>query len=435
MVKVSVIIPCYKTEKWLPACLDSVLAQTLNEIEVICIDDASPDGCAQIMDGYAERDPRVKTIHLPENHKQGYGRNRGMEIAQGEYIYLLDSDDMITPDALERLYALAEEERLDGVYFDAQIIYDNDELREKYPPGKRLRKGVYPDGTVTGLELFRRFREQKEWNVYVQAQFWRRAFLREHDIWFPEGIEHEDQLFGFMTITLAERVCYRRWPLFIRRYRPDSVMTKGYSWVNVHGYFVNLYRMADFIRKHEIEDPDVMEEIGHLIVHFKSLYDLVPHPEHPDRTFAAQGLETEFRLFEWFYKAESTAETEKREREELFWKPLTEYRDLTIYGTGKIADSVFRRLCAVGIQTDRFAVTDPKSAPAEFHARDVVAPEEIPVKERAAVLAALSREYHPEVAAVLDRLGVTYYLYAKGVLQGPFRRGVRDEDFSDHTGL
>ena len=101
MPRVSVVIPVYKVEKYLPACLDSVLSQSLQDIEVICIDDASPDRCPEMLDEYAGKDARVRVLHLPENHQQGYGRNRGTEMAKGKYVYFLDSDDMITPEAME----------------------------------------------------------------------------------------------------------------------------------------------------------------------------------------------------------------------------------------------------------------------------------------------------------------------------------------------
>ena len=100
-VIVSVVIPVYNVEQYLHACLNSVLAQTLQDIEVICVDDASPDSCPQILDEYAERDPRVTVIHLAKNSQQAFARNRGMEIAGGKYLYLLDSDDLIEPETLE----------------------------------------------------------------------------------------------------------------------------------------------------------------------------------------------------------------------------------------------------------------------------------------------------------------------------------------------
>ena len=108
MCKISILVPVYNVEKYLPACLDSVLSQSLKEIEVICIDDASPDRCGEILDAYAAKDSRVKVIHLPENHRQGYGRNRGLERASGTYCYFLDSDDTIVPEALEELADLAD---------------------------------------------------------------------------------------------------------------------------------------------------------------------------------------------------------------------------------------------------------------------------------------------------------------------------------------
>ena len=99
MPKVSVLVPVYNTEKYLPACLDSVLDQSLRDLEIICVDDCSPDRCGEIIDEYAARDARVKTIHLQENRRQGYGRNLGMNRATGKYLYFLDSDDTIVPTA------------------------------------------------------------------------------------------------------------------------------------------------------------------------------------------------------------------------------------------------------------------------------------------------------------------------------------------------
>ena len=120
MCNVSVIIPVYNVERYLPACLDSVLGQTLRDLEVICVDDCSPDRCGEILDRYPEFDDRVQVIHLQENRRQGFARNRGMERATGKYLYFLDSDDAIEPETLEELYELAERENLDAIFFDSR---------------------------------------------------------------------------------------------------------------------------------------------------------------------------------------------------------------------------------------------------------------------------------------------------------------------------
>ena len=141
MIKVSVVIPVYNVEKYLSECLDSVLGQTLREIECICIDDASPDRCGEMLDEYAARDGRVRVLHLKENHMQGYGRNRGLEMAKGEYVYFLDSDDMITPNAMEELYLLAKRDELDGIFFDSQVILESEDLARFASAYLCFRKG------------------------------------------------------------------------------------------------------------------------------------------------------------------------------------------------------------------------------------------------------------------------------------------------------
>lgn len=109
---VSVIVPVYNVEPYLRCCIDSVLTQSLRDIEVIIVDDGSPDGSPAICDAYAAADPRVRVIHKA-NAGLGYARNSGIEVATGSYIAFLDSDDYIEPHTLERLYTLATDNRLD----------------------------------------------------------------------------------------------------------------------------------------------------------------------------------------------------------------------------------------------------------------------------------------------------------------------------------
>ena len=121
--KVSVIVPVYNTEKYLPECIDSLLNQTLDKVEVILINDGSSDNSGRIIDEYAERYPDVVALHQ-KNQKQGAARNYGLSVAKGEYIAYIDSDDYLVLDALEKLYALASRKRLDAVSYDAQPFYE-----------------------------------------------------------------------------------------------------------------------------------------------------------------------------------------------------------------------------------------------------------------------------------------------------------------------
>ena len=101
--KISVIIPVYNVEEYLPVCLDSVLAQTFSDFEAVCVNDGSPDNSAAILEKYAKKDARIKVVSRP-NGGLSAARNTGLENACGEYIYFLDSDDYIHPQLLEILY-------------------------------------------------------------------------------------------------------------------------------------------------------------------------------------------------------------------------------------------------------------------------------------------------------------------------------------------
>lgn len=132
MCKVSVLVAVYNAEPFLPTCLDSLLDQTLKDIQVVCIDDCSTDNSLQLLRRYADRDPRIEVIALAENHGQAYARNQGLLIVRGEYVCFLDSDDWYAPDALERAVAVFEaHEKCDCVLFQVDNVYPDH--TERYP--------------------------------------------------------------------------------------------------------------------------------------------------------------------------------------------------------------------------------------------------------------------------------------------------------------
>ena len=120
MPKVSVIVPVYNVEKYLKQCLDSILAQTLNDIEIICVDDGSTDSSGSILDQYEARENQVKVIHK-ENAGYGAAMNAGLDAASGEYIGIVESDDCIREDMYQTLYDAAIKDDLDVVKSD--VVY------------------------------------------------------------------------------------------------------------------------------------------------------------------------------------------------------------------------------------------------------------------------------------------------------------------------
>ena len=119
---VSIIVPVYNVELHLDRCIDSLVNQTLRDIEIILVDDKSPDNCPQICDSWAQKDCRIKVKHKQYNEGLGFARNSGTEIASGKYVTFIDSDDYLELDALEKLYNIAESKNLDVCY--GSFCYD-----------------------------------------------------------------------------------------------------------------------------------------------------------------------------------------------------------------------------------------------------------------------------------------------------------------------
>ena len=397
MTDVSIIIPVYNVEEYLPSCLDSVLSQTLRDIEVICVDDASPDRCPEILDAYAAKDPRIKVIHLKQNSQQAYARNRGMEIASGKYIYLLDSDDLITPEAMKELYDLAERDHLDGIFFDSKVIYDNPRLERRHGSYITSRKGTYPDSVIPGRELFDMFIEQEEWTCYIQRQFWNRAFLVREGIQFPEGHEHEDEVFPFEAILLAERVRYIPAQYFIRRFRDNSVVTSPPAGKNFYGYFMCYLQMIDFLEERGIASAAAESNVGRMYERMLFMYEML-HEKVRLEDWTRNDRELRlYRYFEYTQKADRFYQLKQKTVNELL-----KYRTVYIYGAGMVARKKYRQLIRAGFPVKGFLVTDMKNNPDTLFGRPVCVFDETDIGDDAIVVTAVSDGFMQEITALLD---------------------------------
>ena len=408
-IKVTVVLPVYKVEPWLRDCLDSVLSQSLKEIEIIAVDDASPDGCGAILDEYAARDSRLKVIHLEKNRRQGYGRDLGLERAEGKYIYFLDSDDMIAPGSLESLYGMAEADRLDGIFFDSQVLYESEALARKNAY-TAARSGSYPAGVTDGQTLFAAFVRQREWTCYVQRQFWRTAFLKENRIDFPDKCEHEDELFAFKAILLTERIRYVPETYFIRRYREDSVMTRPASARDFGGYFIIYLEELRFLKERGISLPEAHTDMARIYEKCERFYRLLPDKEELK---AQLRTEEELRFFEFF---------EETQRGGLYAAGLTERLAeklesgdrprICIYGAGIIARNVFRGLAERGFLIEAFIVSRHRGNPETLFGRPVLTPDEAKdLKDKTVAVIAMGEGYRAEIETILKREGWTYAFY------------------------
>lgn len=158
MCKVSVLVAVYNTEKYLRECLDSLLRQTLHDIQVICVDDCSTDESPDILDSYALADNRIEVIHLEENQGQAHARNVGLKRAGGEFVCFLDSDDWMSDDCLELAVNCFElHPQTDSVLFDT--IYEYPDRKEPYP--------MEAFGVMSGKDAFEASLTWKIHGVYI----------------------------------------------------------------------------------------------------------------------------------------------------------------------------------------------------------------------------------------------------------------------------
>ncbi|WP_037675296.1 bifunctional glycosyltransferase family 2 protein/CDP-glycerol:glycerophosphate glycerophosphotransferase [Streptomyces griseus] len=206
MPRFSVIVPAYKVQAYLHECLESVLSQSFPDLELIAVDDCSPDACGEIIDEFAARDPRVRPLHLPENRGLGRARNAGMEQATGDYLVFLDSDDTLAPDALHAI-----SDRLKETGEPDVLVYD---YARTYCSGETVRNKVAVQLTEQGPAPFRL--EDRPGLLRVLMVAWNKAYRREFveraNLTFPPGY-YEDTPWTYPALMAAEslatldRVC------------------------------------------------------------------------------------------------------------------------------------------------------------------------------------------------------------------------------------
>lgn len=266
-MKVSVIIPVYNSERYLHVCLDSVLGQTLKDIEVVCIDDGSTDGSAALLAEYASRDTRIRVL-TQVNAGQGAARNRGLELAQGEYVYFLDADDELAEtDALGFLVEKMTVNRLDLLFFDAETRYDIGCKTSAINAASYARRREYYDVT-DGPGLFVAMSRHGEFSVSPCLFIASREFLFKREIRFPVGVRYEDNPFTLSAILAAERVAHRRRRLYIRNVHVGSTMTQPLTVRDIEGYA----RCRDFADKQAARrdlSAAARRELRWLAVHYK----------------------------------------------------------------------------------------------------------------------------------------------------------------------
>ncbi len=210
--KISIIIPCYNSEAYLQKAVDSVLNQSLQELQIILVDDGSTDKTPVLLQQYKMQDNRVEVATHPQNRGLGAARNSGMEVATGEYLFFLDSDDYIHLNGLEVLYEHAKSSHLD--ILQAQYIVHEAGKKKVMPPDL-----VPFQQAVSGIQYFNAgfFIAPQAW-----AKLWRKDFIKKYHLQFSTGY-YEDIAMVFEAIAKADKIDNILFPIYHYVIRQGSI--------------------------------------------------------------------------------------------------------------------------------------------------------------------------------------------------------------------
>lgn len=269
--KVSIIVPIYNVEKYLDRCMDSLLNQTLKDIEIIMVDDGSPDNCPKMCDEYAKKDARIKVVHK-KNGGLADARNAGLDVAIGRYIAFVDSDDFVKTEMYEQLYDQAEKAKADTIYCGFYKYWSADNVKEfKNVQRTTIFKG---DG-VTELALDfvgSPVNEKKDWKyeMSVWHSLYSNAIIQKQHIRFRSEREilSEDIVFQELYLPHAMKVVYLSAPYYYYCFNNGGSLTHAKYDSSKYTRMISLYHcLCDLTRD---RDPKCLRAQRFLIAYMRA---------------------------------------------------------------------------------------------------------------------------------------------------------------------
>lgn len=254
MSKVSVIVPCWGVEKYLDKCVESLVNQTIKDIEIILVDDESPDNVPEMCDAWATRDSRIKVIHK-KNEGLGMACNSGLAIANGDFVAFCDSDDWVDAEMYQTLYHVAISEQCDAVYSclrdvteDGVIIATRIKNKGKIVFSKEQLNDVVLDMIAPRIEE----KSERKYDVSAKVVLYNRKFLCSNNLKFvsEREISSEDQIFNIDVLANSNRVCFLPVAFYNYRVNTNSISRSVNldKWKAIKGMYN--YMMEDCQNRH-----------------------------------------------------------------------------------------------------------------------------------------------------------------------------------------
>lgn len=406
--KISVIITTYNIENYISECLESVLSQSMAEIEVICIDDASTDHSLDILNQYSARDNRVRVFPQSESIGPSTARNIGYRKAKGEYVYQIDGDDFLVEGALERMYRCAEENHLDFLTFSADAFADTKEIEHTVKDSLNLYKriGTY-NGVMKGMELFAECMRNGDFLGNLFCILLSKEFFDSYNMYLVDGL-YASADNNFLFYLKAQRVMCIKDALYMRRFRENSIVTSKKTLIKFESILVqyiyeislwNQYNFEDFIEK-------ALEK--YFAAFWKSVlktYDQVIDKAAPLKLLPKHKL----AKFAYDYYINDSSVYWTKQTGEMI-EEIRRYEKVIIYGAKDIGQDVKRILEKNRITNYLFAVSNNKNE-ANLDGTKIYNIDELDyLKENAIVIIAVSKRHHETIRKKLLETGFEHVL-------------------------
>ncbi len=434
MAKVSVIIPVYNVENYLKECLDSVINQTMKELEIICVDDGSTDHSKDILDQYASKDSRIQVIH---KKNEGYGKaiNVGVRAASSDYLGIVESDDKIAPEMYEDLYEIAKNHRVDVVKADHYEFYANPEgfYITEYIPLTQKQEEIHLYEKILNI---RENMEVMKFAKYTWSGIYRMEFLRGNHILHNEtpGASYQDNGFWFQTMAKSKSIYFVRKAYYY--YRIDNPNSSVVSTTKVMAVN-NEYDFIDEILCEMGREGDVFRKwsryfrlwgnvgvISQLADEYKEELARVTKQEY------IQGLqlgEIDADLYEGYLKErlfDILADVRRFVRKDWSRRQKIErvtknYSMVILYGAGQIGKMVQGMLKEGRVNTKikYFAVSDKNGELTEVKGIPVREIRELEMyRKKALVIISVGKAYADDVKGMLQKYGFEHWIFYKDMM-------------------
>lgn len=412
MPKVSVIVPVYNVEKYLRKCLDSIIDQTLDDIEIICVDDGSSDLCPQILDEYARKEKRMRVIHKT-NAGYGNAMNVGFSIAQGKYIGIVESDDYILPGMYEALFSRAQQYDLDVIKSDYYLFWGDIHIRKP-------ESGIPYDQVLGSADRKAFF----ECSIANWSGLYKRGFLVKHQIRHNEtpGASYQDIGFWVQTMAMAKKVMWFDQAFYMyRQDNPQQSIKNRTKMMDIQNEYLfaekilmekRLYRELDYMNAFRIKmyrfafynriDAALKKNFAEMILQDYKKYHVF---SYTDDIMLDDGL------VRWYGKlAENMVQVCQDASEKMIF--LDRIEKIIIYGAGRVAERTYDRLCARGfIGRLRYVAVSEKDGNDYFRNHEIKEIQELAEYKEDLVVVAVKKDTqaYNEMIAALEQLGFSNY--------------------------